>query len=314
MRTLRLVFLALLAVGCLAVPATADVLTGTPGADVIGGGGGDDTISGLEGNDRLRGGGGNDTLDGGPGSDDMSGGAGRDAVSYAGSSSGVTVSLDDLANDGSPGELDNAQTDIEDIFGGPVGDDLTGNAGANTLDGGAGDDRLTGGGGRDALFGSDGSDRLDSRDGVADVVDCGPGEDIALIDSSDTQTGCEVVDSRDRPRADGTVRNQWAVYSNYSVNTLLVVADAGPANATVELRCRGRGCPFARRRTSLQGRSRTLVLTRRLARRRLGIGARIEVRITAPGSIGKLVRFTMQRRKLPRYTVLCLQGNRPRSC
>src|SRR4051794_15230921 len=312
MRWAAAIALACLLLSLGALPAHGDVLTGTDGADVLSGGNGDDTLDGLGGDDRLSGGGGNDTLDGGSGADDMAGGPRRDAVSYA-QHAGVTVSLDDLAHDGATGELDNAQTDIEDGFGSPGNDDLRGNAGANTLDGGAGDDRLTGGGGADALFGGEGADRLDSRDGAADMLDCGNGEDIALVDERDTLVGCEVVDRRAAsPLADGTVRNHWLAFSDYTKGTLLLVRDVGPANATVKLRCKGRGCPRARTR-HVRG-SGTVNFTAALRGHRLRPGVTLEVRITAPRVIGKVIRFKIRRGRVPRTQVLCLRGTRARSC
>lgn len=313
MRTSRLLTLVLLALALAAAPALAAVITGTQGADVLTGTGEDDTLAGLGGNDRLRGGDGNDTLDGGAGTDDIAGGDGRDAVSYS-QHGGVTVSLDDLANDGGSGELDNTQTDIEDIFGSPGNDVLQGNAGANTIDGSGGDDRLLGGGGRDSLFGGDGGDRLDGRDAVADTLDCGPGEDIAFIDVRDTQLNCEVVDRRAaRPVADGTVRNQWLAFPTHTVNALLLVRDVGPGNATVELRCRGRGCPKSQK-TRLRGGRTSVNFSSRLARRRLRVGTTLEVRITAPGFTGKVIRYRIARSKIPRGQVLCLRGKRARRC
>ena len=95
------------------------------------------TLTGTPGNDILRGGPGDDVLDGGLGSDDMAGGRGTDAVTYAGRPA-VTVTIDDLANDGPPGELDNVQTDIENVYGSDGADMLTGSAGANALDSGRG--------------------------------------------------------------------------------------------------------------------------------------------------------------------------------
>jgi Ca2+-binding RTX toxin-like protein len=312
MRTSRALALAILLLSFAAAPTLAAVFTGSPGADVLTGGGEDDTLAGLGGNDRLRGGGGNDTLDGGTGADDMSGGSGRDAVSYA-QHAGVAVTLDDLANDGGGGELDNAQTDIEDIFGSPGSDDLRGNAGRNTIDAGTGDDRLLGGSGADSLFGGDGTDRLDSRDSSADSLDCGPGEDIALVDVRDALVGCEVVDRRaSRPLADGTVRNQWLAFSSFTQSTLLLVRDVGPASATVELRCRGRGCPKARKRRV--GSSRQVNFTSMLRGRRLRVGATLDVRITAPGATGKVIRFKITRSRIPRGRVLCIRGKRVRSC
>jgi hypothetical protein len=312
MQTSRALVLAIAILSLAAAPALAAVFTGTPGADVLTGGNEDDTLIGLGGNDRLRGGGGNDTLDGGPGTDDMAGGSGRDAVSYA-QHAGVSVSLDDLANDGAGGELDNAQTDIEDIVGSPGNDDLRGNAGANTIDGGAGDDRLLGGSGEDSLFGGDGADRLDSRDSSGDTLDCGPGEDIALVDVRDTLTNCEVVDRRtSKPLADGTVRNQWAAFSRFTQATLLLVRDVGPANATVELRCKGKGCPKSRKRRV--GGSRQVNFTSTLRGRKLRVGATLDIRITARGATGKVIRFKIASSRVPRGRVLCIKGKRVRSC
>lgn len=81
----------------------------------------------------------------------------------------------------------------DDLRGGRGDDRLRGGAGNDTLDAGAGDDLLVGGRGRDVLFGGAGDDRLDARDGVRDVVDCGPGDDIARVEGRDVVRGCERV-------------------------------------------------------------------------------------------------------------------------
>jgi Ca2+-binding RTX toxin-like protein len=98
------------------------------------------------------------------------------------------------------------------------GDDvLTGNNAEETIDGGPGDDRLeggynndtiVGGPGRDTIYGDDtsascgywgyctypfGNDTIDALDGEADVIDCGVGEDTALVDAIDTVSGCETL-------------------------------------------------------------------------------------------------------------------------
>jgi hypothetical protein len=86
-----------------------------------------------------------------------------------------------------------------DVLIGLAGDDvLRGGAGADRLDGGAGDDRLIGGAGRDVLLGGRGRDRLEARDGTRDVIRCGSGRDVAVVDRRDAATGCERVL---RPRA-----------------------------------------------------------------------------------------------------------------
>ena len=139
-----------------------DTLTGCASAvteKLIGGGGAD----------TLRGGGGPDDLDGGTGPDSIDGGSGSDVVGYVGRS-GISVSLDGAANDGSPGEGDNVKPGIEKILGTPGADRLIGDAAVNTLTGGAGDDVIDGGGGADVLTGDAGSDMLSYATAGAGVV------------------------------------------------------------------------------------------------------------------------------------------------
>jgi hypothetical protein len=171
--------------------ATGVTLIGTAGADTLSGTGRDDALYGREGDDSLNGGAGIDALDGGPGADDLRGGPGADDAATYGASSGVTVTLDDRANDGAPGEGDNVHRDVEDLYGGPGDDRLTGNAHRNTLDGATGRDRLKGAGGEDSLFGAAGNDILEARDGRADELDCGSGRDVAVVDHRDQASHCE---------------------------------------------------------------------------------------------------------------------------
>jgi glucose/arabinose dehydrogenase/Ca2+-binding RTX toxin-like protein len=163
---------------CGGLPATGgptpgnDVIVGTGGIDTINGGGGNDIICGGDGNDTLRGGGGddvlygengndvldglngNDQLDGGAGPDVMTGGAGSDRATYASRTSGVTVTIDGVADDGNAtdgaaGARDNVNTDVENLTGGAAADTLTGNGADNVLEGGDGPDTLNGLGGAD---------------------------------------------------------------------------------------------------------------------------------------------------------------------
>jgi hypothetical protein len=219
---------AVVALAC-AVSAQAATLAGTPAAD---------TIRGTAGHDRIAAGGGDDLIDGGPGSDDLAGGPGTDAALYPGPAP-VRVTLDDLANDGPAGERDNVQTDIEGVYGGDGDDRITGSDGPNLLDGGAGDDVLDGRGGEDDLFGAGGADRVLARDGRRDVLDCGPGDDVAIVDTLDA------VD-----------------------------------------------------------------LSSPLARAALRPGSRVEIRLTARGRVGKVLRLMTRAGTAPRITELCLIGTR----
>ncbi len=85
------------------------------------GGSGNDTLVGGAANDTLSGGNDDDLLNGGLGSDQLIGGPGFDIADYSSRTNAITVSVDNLPNDGEAGENDNVQT--EKVLGG-AGDDL----------------------------------------------------------------------------------------------------------------------------------------------------------------------------------------------
>jgi Tol biopolymer transport system component len=85
----------------------------------------------------------------------------------------------------------------EDILCGLRGSDrIRAGDGDDVVYGGDGADGLVGGLGTDWLFGAAGDDRIYARDGVADLVDGGPGVDHAVVDASDHVSGVERVDRR----------------------------------------------------------------------------------------------------------------------
>ena len=82
----------------------------------------------------------------------------------------------------------------------PGDDRVDGGAGDDVLHGNSGDDVVTDDAGRDTLYGWEGDDRIDARDASArdrrraDVVICGPGRDVALVDRNDrVAPNCERV-------------------------------------------------------------------------------------------------------------------------
>lgn len=195
------------------------------------GGKGSDVLIGNGFSNFLSGGGGADRLDGGGGSDSLVGGAGVDTVDYSSRTAAVMVNVPGTPEDGEAGEGDQVDPTVENATGGAGNDTLFGTAGANTLRGGpgndtlqgddgndrlygdAGDDALVGGAGADKLYGAGGSDVLDggadadtfsagggndflyNDDGVAETVNCGPGNaDDAEVDTgaTDTFVGCEL--------------------------------------------------------------------------------------------------------------------------
>jgi hypothetical protein len=155
------------------------------GSDVLRGGDGDDTFEGGgtgSGSDEL------DTYEGGEGddtfdlrradSDDVSGGPDQDTatlVSRSGSG-GVTITIDDLANDGTSNEGDNIRTDVEKVIGTNRNDTLNGSSGPDILEGALGADSFKGNGGADTFL---------LRDGVRDNFFCIDGNDTVDKDLQD---------------------------------------------------------------------------------------------------------------------------------
>lgn len=193
-----------------------DTLIGGPEADFFWPGGGDDLVQGAGGNDEFFYSGGDDRYEGGegndvfpytndPGADVFSGGAGFDRyqieqIQFLGDGDIHSVTLDDVADDGPPdAREDNVLSDVEDVnirattFS-PARVRIVGNAAFNVLTGGSRADELIGGPGDDILAGLAGDDTIQARDGSQDRVDCGPGDDRAVVDAIDKLEGCERVE------------------------------------------------------------------------------------------------------------------------
>jgi hypothetical protein len=81
-----------------------------------------------------------------------------------------------------------------------------------------------------------------------------------------------------------------------------------PAGATVEVRCRGRGCPRrsqVRKVTSTNGKQTRLLRFRRFERR-LRARAAVRVFVTKPGTIGKYTSFRIRKDNAPKRRDLCM--------
>ena len=286
--------------------------------------GGDDVLIAGPLNDEVRSGAGRDTITGGPGADVLSGEAGDDAV--VGLDPGDTV-------DGGDG------TDTLDLSGGVVGQTLVldGSGGVTSIEaviGSIGDDVLIGGGAPDSLQGGNGNDRIETRGGGADSVDCGAGvADVAIVDETDSVTGCETVDlpaddtAPPAPTADpvptvtpaplaapatpaaparlrrtrGNVTFNFTAFPNGRTRVDTLVVRRLQRDGRAELRCTG-GCGFRKK----VGRARDgKVNLRRLIPGRLRAGATLDVRLSAPGTIARVLRFKMKRGEPPKPKRLC---------
>ena len=212
-----------------------DTLAGDEGDDRLDGGPDADSLDGGAGNDGLDGADGDDVLVGGDDGDGLSGGAGFDQVSYATQSAPLSVSIDDVANDGRDGERDDVRTDIEAVLGGGGPDRLVGSARGERLDGGGGDDVLDGGPGADTLIGGEGDDTVSytSRTaGVSATLGAGgggePGEGDVIDVSVETLRGGAGSD-----RLVGAVGVANALIGEGGDDLLIATEDGGEADTVV---------------------------------------------------------------------------------
>lgn len=80
------------------------------------------------------------------------------------------------------------------ISGGAGNDTIIGEGGYDVIYGGAGNDIIRlGGNGSSRVYAGPGSDTIYAQNGFKDVIDCGPGNDRAVVDSYDIVKNCEVV-------------------------------------------------------------------------------------------------------------------------
>ncbi len=166
-----------------------------PIAVTVDGGAGGDVLRGSSQADVVSGGEGGDSITQTGGADDVSGGPGFDGIGF-GLLNTVTVSLDDLPNDGQAAGAQkvNVHADVEDIFGTSGDDVLIGSDVANELDGGDGHDRLVGRGGVDLMTLGAGNDTAEAEDGLGERVLCGAGNDTVTADDIDALgDSCENV-------------------------------------------------------------------------------------------------------------------------
>jgi Ca2+-binding RTX toxin-like protein len=135
----------------------ADKLVGRAGRDKLIGRRGADKLLGGKGRDRLKGGRGSDLVKGGPANDWLKGGAGDDEL------------------------RGNGGLDI--LRAGPGDDALFSAAKGGTIDGGPGADEFNFVDGEPV--GGAGNDLIQARDGTEDEINCGDGEDTAVVDESE---------------------------------------------------------------------------------------------------------------------------------
>jgi hemolysin type calcium-binding protein len=119
---------------------------------------------------------------------------------------------------------------------GTRGDDrLVGNDRKNHIYGRAGDDVIIGKANTDQLFGGPGDDKIRAKDGYADYINCGPGDDTAIVDRDlDTWVNCETVKPATPPPSPDSVTGTGRLGEEFGSPQLYVNArgDTGEFSIT----------------------------------------------------------------------------------
>ncbi len=319
-----------------------DQLTGDGGANMLDGGGGDDVLRGAGGPDTLRGGAGADTAtysertetvavsldgaanDGAPGEDDA---VAADVENAVGGAGGDSLTGNERAN-----ALD----------GGAGADSIAGFGGIDALDGGDGDDAVSAIDGNDEsvdcgngtdLAEADAGDLLTGcenaaiasaladadADGFPENQDCDDANaahnpDAPEIPGNDFDEDCDGA-AQDFQLVGATISSAFTVRGGRTQVNRLTVKSI-PAGGRVRLTCKPpkgrRTCPFKRVNRKLSSPRRALKLLARFKGRRLPVGTELEIRVTAPLAIGKVLRFKTRDGRLPRKTSRCQEPGRSR--
>ena len=106
-----------------------------------------------------------------------------------------------------------------------------------------------------------------------------------------------------------TISSRFDAARTFTRTRRLVLNDV-PAGATVKVTCKPkrrdrRSCPF-KTKSFRPSRTGTVVLTRSFSKRRLAVGTTVELRITAPGAIGKVFLLKVRRARVPQQTTSCI--------
>jgi hypothetical protein len=114
------------------------------------------------------------------------------------------------------------------------------------------------------------------------------------------------------PRIDSPVLVTWGVQKKRIFLLRLKVTKV-PKGAKAQLRCKGTKCPFKRMSSSKRRKGAITLYKEIKARKVVGkrkrsfrAGQRLQLRVTAPGFIGKVVKYRLKKGKIPSGRQLCL--------
>jgi hypothetical protein len=126
------------------------------------------------------------------------------------------------------------------------------------------------------------------------------------VPGNDVDENCDGV--RDAlPVISASISAGWSAKGARVTAHRLLITSAS-AGLQVELRCSGRHCPFTRRSWSKPSGGRLNVLSKiKRYRNRFRAGQKLELRVTAPNRIAKVVRYRLVRNNTPFSVTRCLE-------
>ena len=267
-------------------------------------------FDGGSGNDGLFGGGGIDIFNGGSGDDNVIARDGRAEQIDCGAGTDTAIS-----DDG------DSRNSCEEIEGDADGDGVRRPADCNDANPAirpglpdAPDDGVD-----QDCSGTDATNLDIDRDGSPRPQDCNdanpairPGAREVAGNGVDENCDTRIVPF---PAISGLVSNLWRASGARTVNVALKAKDFGKGTRIV-LRCSGPGCPFSTVTRRVTRGGRTINLHRPFGNRALRRGARVELRLTRAGRIGRVLRFRIGSSPgVPSVDFLCQPpGQRIRDC
>jgi Putative metal-binding motif len=117
------------------------------------------------------------------------------------------------------------------------------------------------------------------------------------------------------PNITSALGNNWSVLGK-KVRMTEMRARRVPAGAKGRISCKGKKCPFKKKNVKAKRGNIDFLKALTKKQRKFRAGQTIEVRITARNFIGKVVRFKLKARKIPKGQTLCLPvgASRPQRC